>query len=291
MAESLSETGWTVLLAAIEHRACTPFLGAGACHGALPLGSEIAKQWAKKYTFPFPSDCDLTRVSQYIAAHYDDDAFPKQDLLNRIEKADPPNFRDPDEPHRALADLPLPIYLTTNYDDFMFRALKHRLRDPRREECRWNDVAGANPPVFGANPQFAPTPANPLVYHLHGYTSPDTLVLTEDDYLRFLVRVAQDPELLPEPVESALRTTSLLFVGYSLTDWSFRVLLQLARPHARRKSFAVMLPPPVPTEHQEKARDYLGRFHKSLKLDFYWGTAREFFAELRARREQRQHDI
>ena len=34
-----------------------------------------------------------------------------------------PDFRAPSEPHAVLADLPLPIYMTTNYDDFMVKAL------------------------------------------------------------------------------------------------------------------------------------------------------------------------
>ena len=42
---------------------------------------------------------------------------------------------------------------------------------------------------------FVPTPANPLVYHLHGHLEmPQSLVLTEDDYLEFLVRISRRHE-------------------------------------------------------------------------------------------------
>ena len=40
-----------------------------------------------------------------------------------------PDYRAKDEPHALLADLPFAIYLTTNYDDFMYeRARPSRSR-------------------------------------------------------------------------------------------------------------------------------------------------------------------
>ena len=41
-------------------------------------------------------------------------------------------------------------------------------------------------------------------------------MLTEDDYLDFLVAVSRDEELLPHQIQRALAGTSLLFVGYRL---------------------------------------------------------------------------
>src|SRR5205823_2188648 len=115
------------------------FLGAGACYGALPLGAQVAREWAKKYDYPFGDDGDLVRVAQFIAVQYDP-VFPKIEILKQLQGAPPPDFRAPDEPHGVLADLPLPVYVTTNYDDFMARALTDRRRDVRRELCRWNDL-------------------------------------------------------------------------------------------------------------------------------------------------------
>ncbi len=40
------EGDWEGLLYAIKFKQCTPFLGAGACAGVLPLGGEIAREWA-----------------------------------------------------------------------------------------------------------------------------------------------------------------------------------------------------------------------------------------------------
>ena len=42
MPDILQDRDWTLLLRRIKDGKCTPFLGAGACYGALPLGSTLA---------------------------------------------------------------------------------------------------------------------------------------------------------------------------------------------------------------------------------------------------------
>jgi hypothetical protein len=45
--------------------------------------------------------------------------------------------------------------------------------------------------VFDEN--HRPSPTEPLVYHLHGFDQvPPSLVLSEDDYLEFLVAIPRD---------------------------------------------------------------------------------------------------
>jgi hypothetical protein len=283
MPNTLSERDWKALLQKIQHQRCTPFLGAGACFGALPLGSQVAKEWAKNYDYPFGDDGDLVRVAQYIAVQYDP-VFPKIEILKQFQKVPAPNFREPDEPHGVLADLPLPVYVTTNYDDFMVQALKSRYRDPRREMCRWNPLIKDEPSVFEQEPGFQPTAANPVVFHLHGHTRPESLVLTEDDYLEFLGSIAEDPALLPARIRTALANSSCLFIGYRMADWNFRVIFQGLRRTMKQLSVAVMPPPAGDSEEaRQRAQEYLGRYYAAMDLRIYWGTAREFCAELRRR--------
>lgn len=289
MNSALSDRDWGILLRRVSNGNFVPFLGAGACYGALPLGSEISREWAKQYHYPFADDGDLVRVAQYLAVEYDP-TTPKELILERFKGAQPPDFRGPDEPHGVLAELPLPVYLTTNYDDFMVQALKAKYKDPRRESCRWNELTRMQPTVFEQEPNYRPTPANPLVFHLHGHTDPNSLVLTEDDYLSFLASL-QDPALLPEPVRMALASaTSLLFLGYRLADWNIRVLLQGLRrlsqglSNQNNLSVMVLLPPDGPdAEQQQKLQDYLDRYYAAASLKVYWGTARDFCGELAAR--------
>jgi hypothetical protein len=293
MNTTLNDRDWENLLKKIERGACVPFLGAGACYGALPLGGDIAREWAEKYHYPMSDTGDLVRVSQFLAVEYDL-TYPKELVLERLRGCSPPKFREPDEPHGVLADLPLKYYLTTNYDDFMVKALKSRSvpGDPRREYCRWNDLIRREPTVFDKEPTYEPTAARPLVYHLHGHTDPNSVVLTEDDYLTFLAAM-QDPKLLPEVVERAISTSSLLFIGYRMADWNIRVVLQGLRRRGQglggkgNLSIMVLVPPEGPEGTQQKMQDYLDRYYAAIDLRVYWGTARQFCGELASRWKQR----
>ena len=222
-----TESDWDLLLSRVAAGKCMPFLGAGASFGALPLGGAIARDWAKQFGYPFEDTGDLARVAQYLAL-VKDPAFPKELILDLIEKAKPPAFQEPDEPHGVLAELPLPIYMTTNYDGFMTLALRRACADVRRELCRWGVHLDDEPSAF-EDAKFKPDLATPVVYHLHGHTRADSLVLTEDDYLRFLGSMTQGRALMPAPLESALASFALVFIGYRLADWNFRVLLQGAQ--------------------------------------------------------------
>ena len=49
----MNDRDWELLLGRIKDGKCTPFLLAPAINfGVLPLGGEIAGEWAQKYGFP-----------------------------------------------------------------------------------------------------------------------------------------------------------------------------------------------------------------------------------------------
>jgi hypothetical protein len=279
MENMLEDRVWDVLIRRIKDGRCTPFLGAGAAYPTLPLGSEIAREWAEEYNYPLDNPSNLVEVAQYLAVKFDP-LFPKERILERLAKISPPDFNSPEESHGVLADLPLPIYLTTNYDDFMVRALRSRYKDARRELCRWNESIRGEPSVFDSD--FNPTVANPVVFHLHGHTTPESLVLTEDDYLSFLANTASTPNLLPIRIQAALDRSTCLFIGYRLADWNFRVLFQGLRPRLKVLSIAV-LKPPGDSEAARNQQEYLSRYYAHMDLEVYWGTAKEFCADLRQR--------
>jgi len=244
----LQQADWNRLLRRIQSGKCTPLLGAGACYGALPLGADLAQELAQRYDYPFP-DRDLVRVAQYAAIQSDPNA-PKEDVVDIMRAAGPPKYSQPPqfgtdgEPHSVLAGLPLPVVITTNYDDFMMRAFKWKLKDARREICRWQDVLQHVDSIFEKEPDYKPTPANPLVFHLHGSLDvSESLVLTEDDYLTFLANMAAKRDLLPEVLQQAFAATSFLFIGYRLGDWNFRVIFQTLRARQQFSSIVVLKPP------------------------------------------------
>jgi hypothetical protein len=275
------------LLARIENKKCTPFIGAGAAAGVLPLGGQVASDWATEWDYPLDDVGDLTRVAQYLAVMTRDRMSPKEMIAAELAGDAVPDFDDPREPHAALADLRLPVYITTNYDDFMKRALESRGVEPHREVCRWNKYSqqhseSAERSVF-ADPSFRPTPEQPVVFHLHGIREePESMVLTEDDYLDFVVNLTRYKDLLPAAIQGAFAGSSLLFVGYSLQDWTFKVvfkgLVGSLENSTRRLNMAVQLGP-----GSKPAEEYLDEYFKGQDVGVYWGEAQEFAAELRER--------
>ena len=287
MPDSLTQKDWDILVQRIKSKNCTPFLGAGAAYGVLPLGAEIAREWAQKYEYPLDDPFNLIAVAQFVALTTDPMA-PKEEIVRMFKaKGKVPDFSDPTEPHGALADLALPLYITTNYDDFMTQALRSRDKDARQELCRWNKFIDDQPSSLETG--FVPTVANPVVFHLHGHIPiAESLVLTEDDYMDFLVNITRNEKLLPQRIQKALMGSSLLFIGYRISDWNFRVLLKslagFLESGLRRTHFAVITPPTAATDPmKQKAQDYLSEYYENIDVRVYWGTAREFTEELRQR--------
>jgi hypothetical protein len=284
----MTEEDWKVLLPRIRDGKCTPFLGAGVNHGLLPLGGQIAREWASDEHYPLTSQDDLASVAQFIAV-LSDSMEPKERILRRLRREPRPNFAGPDERLdclRALAELPLPIYLTTNYDDLMVEALRHTeaKKEPRREICRWHNRLKLIPPVIGGSSKYTPTCASPLVYHLHGSDEfVQSLVLTEDDYLDFLVNISRNRKLLPPRIEEALTDASLLFIGYRLRV-IHRGLVQSMDGSLRRLSVTVQMTPPDDSrEDPAAAEKYMTSYFEDLNVRVYWGSSAQFAKELRDR--------
>lgn len=300
---TIEREDWDDLLWFIESKKCTPFIGAGACDPYLPLGVDLANSWADKFRYPLKDSYDLAKVSQFMAiARFD--MFPKYQIAEEFQQRikDKPIDYNEYEPHFVLAGLPLPIYITTNYDSFMLNALKNHNKFPQRELCRWSD--GVNKmlkikkvkPILdsiyeGSGERYEPSPERPLVYHLHGYLEiPESMVLTESDYLDFMVRLHDiENPLLPPEITEALTTNALLFVGYSLADWNFRVLFRslfTSLSSLTNLIIAVQLPP-KDVKDKSNAIIYLGKYFQriltnpaNIKLRVYWGDAHQFMNEL-----------
>jgi hypothetical protein len=287
---SFDEASWRLLLQRIKSGKCIPFLGAGACYGVLPLGAQIATEWADQHSYPLDDRTDLARVAQFLAVELDA-LYPKTVLADQLRQAQAPDFTQADEPHANLAALPLPMYITTNYDDFMFKALQAppANKAPKVDYCRWNSLTRKEPALIESD--YRASIANPLVYHFHGHAGLEqSMVLTEDDYLDFLVNMSREASMHPPQVMKALGESSLLFIGYKLADWDFRVLFRslvnymersLARVH-----LSVQLVPIADSatdEQKMNALRYLDKFFGKSDIRIYWGTSREFVRELRQR--------
>lgn len=303
-----SDSDWRPLLIAIRAKKCTPFLGAGACAGVLPLGSDIAREWAKASGYPFPDCGNLPRVAQFRAVH-DGSLAPKLELQTLFQNKGQPDFLDESEPHRVISDLRLPVYITTNYDQFLLRAIEtDNVRDPKRKRtprsviCPWHSRLRRNGQAPRGLIETEPTPDEPLIFHMHGRIDKDeSMVLTEDDYLDFLMVISEKSDdesqpqsgVIPPRIEEAFASTSLLFLGYSLEDMNFKVIFRKLATFMGRaegaRHVSVQLAPAVGEDGKpscdeiRKQRRYLEEHFKLQHVKIYWGTCREFVAELRRR--------
>jgi hypothetical protein len=168
----------------------------------------------------------------------------------------------------------------------MEQALKSRGKEPDQEICRWNKNLKKSK---RRSSDFNPTPEKPLIFHLHGfYEISDSLVLTEDDYLDFLIAISKDKKLLPPRIQEAFTGTSLLFLGYRIADWDFRVLFRILAEYleksiSRTHVYVQLVTEDLPEVQKENVQRYLDRYFAKLDIQVYWQDCREFAAELRKR--------
>jgi len=229
--------------------------------------------------------------------------------------------KNPLDPHTVLASKDFSLYLTTNPDSLMEDALREAGKNPRSDFNRWNkdpfygltNNFNQYPSIRDREPPYVPSVANPLVYHLFGQLDlpqakadappPDpgaaplasrveaafgSIVLTEDDFFNYLLSIgskADAKDEMPLEVGTALTSNSLLFLGFRLDEWSFRVLLRSIfnkeGSHARMvgdDSFpcvGAQIQPedvPQPLIASRYFQDYLGK----SKIDIFWGSTAEF---------------
>lgn len=319
-----SKVDWYFITEQIYQKKLTPIISNQLINASLFGDDNLVQAWANKINYPLADGDDLTRVAQFLSVTRQDTTrakssylqFLKQSLLE-LARAEPgadesflkqvkselrgltfsqlaigrlgyPDFsEEPYNPLSILARLDIPIYLTTSYHHFMEAALKVVGKIPRTEVYCWRYELEDNiPPEFVTDPDFEPDTQTPLVYHLHGIDDyPDSLVLTEDDYLAFLVNVTQDfgTHVIPNSVRNALSSSLLLLLGYDLHAWDLRVLLQglIKGKPLRPRSFAIQLiPSEDDTKNAAQFQEYLQKYFGQARFDVYWGDPQSFMKTL-----------
>jgi hypothetical protein len=299
----------------------------------------IAESWAQYIQYPLLNPNDLARVAQFHQvmsregpekAKRDYLRFLTTLLLEWARANDPaaraaieaqglgqdPNMGFADlmvslgyprypagheDPLRLLARMPLPIYVTTSYYDFLERHLEAENKVPRREVCMWAGQPAKIDRAFHPDPGYEPTPERPLVFHLFGLERfPHSVVLSVDDFLKFLVQISVrdadaksslssgDPPTIPTYLSGELNDLPLLLLGYRLQDWDFQVLyrgLITAKPPDARRDAGVVIQL-EPTKQRgaadpEAARRYLQQyFEHDVKFRVDWSTPQDFVSRL-----------
>ena len=288
------------LLKKIKEKKVIPFVGPEVCQPWIPLGNDTASKWAIENNYPLEDSYQLSRVAQFLTIQYDS-TVTKDKLKSELESISPPDFSIEtlrDEPLAVLADLNLPIYITTNYDHFLEAALRKKGKEPISDFCRWSeelkeyaDDYEINSNLYNKDSGLQITSATPLVYHLHGdIDHPLSMVLTEKDFIDFVIFLNKENEtkVLPLEIRKKINSEHLLFIGYSLYDISFSVIFQTVISSGKANRQSVGLCVQLQTQQAankinvENAREYLEKYTKEMfNLYVYPGNAKKFSQELR----------
>ena len=176
--------------------------------------------------------------------------------------------------HRRIASLPFKLCITTTPDDFLYNAFVAEGKTPARA---FYDFRRGQAQMLRE-----PTVARPLVYHLYGYSdNPDSLVITENDLIDFLVNVVREEPRLPSLITSQLTRTdsSCLFVDLGFKNWYLRVLLRALGLPGKKTTKSVALEEPE-FFNQSKQHQTTVYFSPSSTIQFRPDSLKSFVTGL-----------
>ncbi len=250
---------YKIIADCLRNSSVVPFLGAAASfvgapvESPLPSGAAFAKALAEQAGYPGEAADPLTKVAQYMEEVPADRNYLLNIVYEKFYRTIQPGYKS--ALTEFLTQIPVPLIpkllITTNYDVLVERALEdrgvpymalsHIMKGPKagRLFCYTSlrDQFGAAniQTVKQVEEQLLEldtegrTPV--LVYKMHGTAwlrsgnfTMDSVVLTENDYVDFFVQDLLNR--IPNQILELLRTSRLLFLGYALEDWNFRVMLR-----------------------------------------------------------------
>lgn len=290
----------------------------------------LAQAWAEQIAYPLPDTMELARVAQFNRSLANDDEEARVGYLNFLKNAllgyaenlgadsaviddqfarikeisfadivqnlgYPLDVTEDSDPLRVLARQRLPMYVTTDYHDFIERALILEGKQPVTQLSQWAgelNLAREHVP----DPTYVPTPERPLVYHVFGLERyPKSMVLSEDDYIDFLVKVNQSDDanderaVIPFRIRSVLKNASLIVLGYRLQDWDFRVLFRgiVNRTDNPSRGFSLIIQLTPDQQYNIKnpadAQRYLEKYFRPKQFSVAWGGVDSFLKRLMGR--------
>lgn len=287
------------------------FLGAGASidreRTGLPGGQHLAAELAKDAKIDWHETILLSRVAFYYESIRSRDALNRK-LRERLSCKTPEN----EAPWPTSATLEQVVELldhlvsldkrpwlvvTTNYDELFENAYRNRYRsDPERLIYRGAiDPSDKRRELYrgftGDDNAFTWRPhQNICLFKLHGCISDaegQNLVITDEDYINFMSNAASDDrerKHLPLEIEAALMRSTVLFVGYSLEDWNFRLIFKATCEVSNRKKYAIqLLTIPDAEKQSSQARiqqKALVRFWERKNVDIIDVEANLFMSDL-----------
>ncbi len=203
-----------------------PIVGAGLSKNAITPGNEQLPLWDEMGRLlsdemkDYPFSGSLDAISAY--SH----EFGRTRLVERMTELLLVHSAKPGSPHEAFCNLPFSLVCTTNFD---FLLEQQYLKNSRF--CR--------PIIDEEQLSIAGRDSDVVLLKLHGdLHHPQRLVVTEDDYSRFLDTFP----LLATYLANLLISRTPLLIGYSLDDPDFRQVWQVVNDRLgrlRRSAYAI----------------------------------------------------
>jgi hypothetical protein len=234
----------------------------------LPNGSELSEDLLREFECSLANPCELPeqlpmgarckwkeqsllRVSWYVSA-----IKGKASLYHYLQKVFAVDRR-PTDVHEFFArfpkrlsekgyPVPQQLIVTTNYDELLERAFDAAdepydvfsyVIDSDSELGKFSHTPHKREPVVISNPTtYVPQINHTIILKIHGTAHPQdwensTFVITEDDYIDYAALVNFDK--IPAVLANKMLHRRFLYLGYSLSDWNFRVFLRGIKARSR----------------------------------------------------------
>ena len=300
---------WESICIKVREGRFFPILGPEMGDELFGATQEQADRLAEKYRFPLaPHErSNLAKVTQFISVDKGREHACEAlaiDIVKRLGGVDPGELparlqgavdgcrANPGNVYKLLSatELSAPIYLNASYETMLLRVLKAEGKNPEPVYGAWRGAEVVQKPQPKAP---IPTLENPWVYHIFGvFGKPDSMVLTEDDFFDYLIASSQLKLLLPALV-SKLMESSLVFLGFRLDDWRFRVLFRLivtqqgAAALSGRCHVGVQINPGEQSVADvNRAVKYITKYFQggnstnAPSISIYWGSPADFLRQL-----------
>ena len=233
----------------IRQKRCILFLGS-AIHSKPPsgdkdadnkyplIGAKLSRLLANKSGYPENDHDNLQRVSWYYEWRFQFRHLLVNEVKNAVHTG-----REPSAVLRALARLDFPLVITTNYDQLYEQALDQIAQERARAEGRsdaevakvraqFDKCVYSSDRVPTKDCEKEPSSTRPYLLKIHGdIIDEKSLVITDEDYIQFVLRMTDKPKYKPigEKMLTHLTKWTTLFIGYSLRDYNLRLLFKSLR--------------------------------------------------------------
>ncbi|HEX7678416.1 MAG TPA: toll/interleukin-1 receptor domain-containing protein [Thermoanaerobaculia bacterium] len=275
------EKDWRTLLANIQRQNCILLLGPDIFDDIPegPLTRQLAAELVADLEVSDEQKAELMRSELPAVARPYAIQQSRSDLEERTKDFYRAHNGDVSEIHEKLAEVPFYFTISSCHDKLYESALAAAGRRPTVDRYHFR----------GPKPSYVAigTPRKPLVYHLYGVIDePQSLVLTENDLLDFLVAVVSENPPLPSSIRSELQriAKSFLFLGFGIRHWYLRILLHVLKFNRQESRSFALETLAAPDNELEQSIIF---YRTGYRLEIYRCQIQEFVNELSVRCKKR----